>query len=170
MRSPLSFPSKDAMDMFLMELEAKQQRIMEDLKHLVAMNLSPDEEQQFLEATHCWICEESLGNDHVWDHNHMSGDFRGAAHQAWVKWHTNINCKICGCGSIVNMAEHSSILLYVFSCGLQLLLEASHQARSAENTCGLPQSERVRWSPYHQQSWQDYNWCHHLLYGNGCER
>ena len=70
------------MDLFLMELEAEQQRIVEDLKQPVAMSLSPDEERQFQEATHCWICEDPLGNDRVRDHDHVSGDFRGAAHQA----------------------------------------------------------------------------------------
>ena len=32
-------------------------------------------------STHCHICNEELGIDRVRDHFHLSGKFRGAAHE-----------------------------------------------------------------------------------------
>ena len=32
-------------------------------------------------STFCHICNEELGNDRVCDHCHLSGKFRGAAHE-----------------------------------------------------------------------------------------
>ena len=32
-------------------------------------------------STHCHVCNEELGKDRVLDHCHLSGKFRGAAHE-----------------------------------------------------------------------------------------
>ena len=34
-------------------------------------------------STLCLICDEELGKDRVRDHCHLSGKFRGAAHEIW---------------------------------------------------------------------------------------
>ena len=70
------------MDMFLTELENEEERIREDLKHPVAMRLTPQEEELFARASTCWICGKALDGNRVRDHDHITGDFRGAAHQA----------------------------------------------------------------------------------------
>ncbi len=44
------------------------------------MNLSEDEERHFQKAEFCYLCDEPLGADRVRDHNHLTGEFRGAAH------------------------------------------------------------------------------------------
>lgn len=44
------------------------------------MQLSVLAEQCFQTATHCHICEEELGTDRVRDHCHLTGKYRGAAH------------------------------------------------------------------------------------------
>ena len=44
------------------------------------MNLSRDEELAFQRAEDCHICDKPLGADRVRDHDHLSGDYRGAAH------------------------------------------------------------------------------------------
>lgn len=72
----------DAMDMFLMELEAEEERIRHDLSQPAAMSLTAAQEQEFLSASSCWICGKTLHSDRVRDHDHVSGNFRGAAHQA----------------------------------------------------------------------------------------
>jgi hypothetical protein len=44
------------------------------------MVITEEQEAEFQEATHCWICEKELGNDRVRDHCHVSGLYRGPAH------------------------------------------------------------------------------------------
>ena len=53
------------------------------------MFLNPEEEKSFKEAKSCSICEEELGNDRVRDHCHITGKFRGAAHNT-----CNLNCPL----------------------------------------------------------------------------
>ena len=53
------------------------------------MFLSPEEEKDFREAKCCSICEEELGNDRVRDHCHITGKYRGAAHNS-----CNLNCRL----------------------------------------------------------------------------
>ena len=38
------------------------------------------EREEFDEATECWICHGELGLDRVRDHCHLTGKYRGAAH------------------------------------------------------------------------------------------
>jgi hypothetical protein len=47
------------------------------------------DEKIYREATVCHICEQELGDDRVRDHCHLSGKFRGAAHES-----CNLNYKI----------------------------------------------------------------------------
>ena len=54
---------------------------------------TPQEEESFLQSTICWLCEQALrenplGEDKVRDHNHLTGKYRGAAHNK-----CNLNCK-----------------------------------------------------------------------------
>ena len=41
-----------------------------------------EQEDSFQHTTHCWICEKPLEEDRVRDHDHLTGLYRGAAHQA----------------------------------------------------------------------------------------
>ena len=52
------------------------------MKEIVPMQLSPSKEQEFQQTTHCHICREELGADRVQDHCHLTGKFRGTAHNA----------------------------------------------------------------------------------------
>ena len=49
-----------------------------------------EREDSFQQATHCWICEKPLEEDRVRDHDHLTGLYRGAAHQA-----CNLQLRIC---------------------------------------------------------------------------
>ena len=53
------------------------------------MFLSSEEEKKFRDAKCCSICEEELGNDRVRDHCHITGKYRGAAHNS-----CNLNCRL----------------------------------------------------------------------------
>ena len=47
-----------------------------------------EEEVQFQLAEECWLCENPLEGEKVRDHDHLTGKYRGAAHNI-----CNINCK-----------------------------------------------------------------------------
>ena len=54
------------------------------------MTINADQDRQFQAATDCHICGEVLGADRVRDHCHLTGAYRGAAHEC------NINYKFTG--------------------------------------------------------------------------
>ena len=51
--------------------------------------MTEDEKINYENATHCHICEKELGEDKVIDHCHLTGKYRGAAHNE-----CNLNYKI----------------------------------------------------------------------------
>ena len=52
------------------------------------LEMSIEEEVQFQLAEECWLCENPLDDTKVRDHDHLTGKYRGAAHNI-----CNINCK-----------------------------------------------------------------------------
>ena len=44
------------------------------------MKITPEEQEQFNQATNCWICGKLLNIDRIRDHCHFTGRYRGAAH------------------------------------------------------------------------------------------
>ena len=52
------------------------------------LQISPQEEESFQLAEECWLCENPLDDTKVRDHDHLTGKYRGAAHNI-----CNINCK-----------------------------------------------------------------------------
>ena len=69
----------DVVDVFIKWLE-------EDVKEIAnlgnkKMVITEEEEEQFNQASNCWICRKSLNiQDRVRDHCHYTGRYRGAAH------------------------------------------------------------------------------------------
>ena len=69
----------DTIDVFLNWLE-------EDVKIIAGLGnkemiITPEEEEQFNQASNCWICDGPLNlQDRVRDHCHYTGRYRGAAH------------------------------------------------------------------------------------------
>ena len=53
--------------------------------------MTPEEgvasQESFQQSTICWFCENPLGEDTVRDHDHLTGKYRGAAHNR-----CNSNC------------------------------------------------------------------------------
>ena len=52
------------------------------------LQITPQEEESFQLAEECWLCENPLDDTKVRDHDHLTGKYRGAAHNI-----CNINVK-----------------------------------------------------------------------------
>ena len=69
----------DPIDVFLSWLEEDVKIIAELGNEL--MKITPEEQEQFNQASNCWICGQLLNlGDRVRDHCHFTGRYRGAAH------------------------------------------------------------------------------------------
>ncbi len=55
------------------------------------MRIEREEERAFQDAIHCHICGFELGADRVRDHCHLTGKYRGAAHN-----YCNLNYSFTG--------------------------------------------------------------------------
>ena len=68
----------DAIDVFINWLE-EDVKIISELGN-EKMIITPEEQEQFNQASNCWICENLLNSqDRVRDHCHFTGRYRGAA-------------------------------------------------------------------------------------------
>ncbi|KAK3740309.1 hypothetical protein QZH41_010880 [Actinostola sp. cb2023] len=90
-KAPVLYRGEDAVDKFLESLQKEEQIIETLLEDIVPMQLTPLEEDRFQRATLCHICKDELGADRVRDHCHVTGKFRGAAHNA-----CNLNFQFTG--------------------------------------------------------------------------
>ena len=59
----------------------------------ISLEMSPEEEESFQQSTICWLCEQALrenplSDTKVRDHDHLTGKYRGAAHNM-----CNLICK-----------------------------------------------------------------------------
>ena len=69
--------------MLILEQEANKY-----FKTKLELQIAPEEEESFKLAEECWLCEEPFTEDKVTDHDHLTGKYRGAAHNI-----CNKNCK-----------------------------------------------------------------------------
>ena len=65
----------------LVEEEEAITQILDDIKHMI---ITTQQEEEFLNAVDCHICNEILGADRVRDHCQLTGLFRGAAHMSVI--------------------------------------------------------------------------------------
>ncbi|CAB4039210.1 Gastrula zinc finger, partial [Paramuricea clavata] len=79
-KPPVVYRGEDAVDKFLECLEEEQKYIQKKVDFVEPMRIERDEEQAFQDAVNCHICGYELGADRVRDHCHLTGKFRGAAH------------------------------------------------------------------------------------------
>ena len=80
---------EDISQIFVKRLEEDIRRIYHKFKFSKKSVLTEEHKVNFENATKCYICEKLLGKDRVTDHCHLTGQFRGAAHNG-----CNINYKI----------------------------------------------------------------------------
>jgi len=81
--------SDDVAQIFIDQLENDIKEIYNRFKFPEDMIFTEDDEKLFDETTICHICNKDLGEDRVRDHCHISGKFRGAAHNS-----CNMNYKV----------------------------------------------------------------------------
>ena len=62
-------------EMLKLELEANKY-----FKTNLELQITSQEEESFKLAEECWLCEEPFTEDKVRDHDHLTGKYRGAAH------------------------------------------------------------------------------------------
>ena len=56
--------------------------------------MTEEDEENFMNATHCGICNHEIGNDRVRDHCHMTGKYRCCAHSKCNLYFNNKDFKI----------------------------------------------------------------------------
>lgn len=64
------------------------ERLIKKLRDPLPLEMSADDENLFQAAEKCHICMQESGADRVRDHCHVTGKFRGAAHNT-----CNLNLK-----------------------------------------------------------------------------
>ena len=72
----------DVAELFVESLVKEADEILKIMKKNVSMNLTQQEENEFQEAQECSMCGQELQDDRVRDHDHLTGAYRGAAHNA----------------------------------------------------------------------------------------
>ena len=77
-----SYVGEDAADVFLKTVirESIKCRLMVNQIFKKKMIITPQQEAEFLKARNCHICGNDLCDDRVRDHDHVTGLYRGAAH------------------------------------------------------------------------------------------
>jgi len=81
---PKIYRGIDAMDKLLKELKDAEREIIRILDNIVPATLSPEQWVAYDNATHCHICNKLLddSDSRCVDHDHLTGEFRGAAHRS----------------------------------------------------------------------------------------
>jgi hypothetical protein len=74
------YRGENVVEEFLQQIMNEKENIVDILNNVKPMTISPKEEENFSLAGDCHICNEPLGLDRVRDHDHLTGHFRGAAH------------------------------------------------------------------------------------------
>ena len=80
--SPVVYRGKDVVNMFFRRLIDEEKRIFSILDKVVPMTITSEEQQQFNTAQTCHICDKLFDDtsSKVRDHDHLTGAYRGAAH------------------------------------------------------------------------------------------
>ena len=77
------YTGENCVEKFIEYLKSEAHRIYKLQKENVSMNLTDEQKQAYYNAKSCYICDKPFiepKNNKVRDHNHLTGEFRGAAH------------------------------------------------------------------------------------------
>ena len=80
--TPVFYRGSDAAEHFLRAIQAEERIIKDVIANPKKMQPTPEDEQNHKAATNCHVCEKPLNGDSVRDHCHITGKYRGAAHNA----------------------------------------------------------------------------------------
>ena len=103
------YRGENAMDEFFKHLDYERKYITDILSEIVPMQLTPEEESTFHNAEICHICEKVLKEDRVRDHDHLTGQYRGAAHNS-----CNLNFKFSKENQQKPTSFHIPVILHNF--------------------------------------------------------
>ena len=125
------YRGENVMDEFMSCLEKEREEIVNILSQVIPMNLSVEEEHAFQCELNCHICERLLGVDRVRDHDHLTGKYRGAAHNA-----CNLNYRF----SKENVRKHNSFHIPIIFHNLRgydshLIMESLGKDPNAKLSC-----------------------------------
>jgi len=81
-KDPVLYRGENAVEHFLTSLQAELAEINEVFRKPVDIVMTAADDMAFAGATDCHICGGDLDNDRVRDHCHITGKYRGAAHNA----------------------------------------------------------------------------------------
>ena len=73
---------ENVIEVFFEKLREEKKRICTILRNPKPLKMTNEDDQKFPDATTCSICGEELSAQRVRDHDHVSGAFRGAAHNS----------------------------------------------------------------------------------------
>ena len=77
---PVEYRGHNAAEHFLKAIQDVERKIKVVLANPQVMRMTPEDWQVFNAATTCHVCEKPLEGDTVRDHCHITGKYRGAAH------------------------------------------------------------------------------------------
>jgi hypothetical protein len=87
-KQPIVYRGQYTVVKFVECMVQEQEDIEQKFKHCETMLMTGSDWQSFKKAKHCHICKKELGEERVRDHCHVTGKFRGSAHNE-----CNINYK-----------------------------------------------------------------------------
>ena len=79
-RPPVTYRGDNAVQVFLDKIMEEDKRIRDILNKPQPLKMTLEDERLFQHETECHICGKPLNEDKVRDHCHLSGVYRGAAH------------------------------------------------------------------------------------------
>ena len=83
---PVIYRGEDTVEVFLNHLEYEVSKINNTFAHPKPLIMTEQNNKDHENTTHCWICEQEIGNGKnspkVRDHCHFTGKYRGAAHKS----------------------------------------------------------------------------------------
>ena len=99
---PCIYRGEDCMYKFVLQLAEIQRELLNILKTNKAIEMTDQNKIDFENATECYICDNSKGafvkhsknQCKVRDHNHLTGEYRGAAHSVCNLGYNTNNIKI----------------------------------------------------------------------------
>ncbi|KAK3772394.1 hypothetical protein RRG08_031418 [Elysia crispata] len=80
--APVEYRGPNAAEHFLRSLQEEERGIQEVLANPQKMRMTSEDWESHRTARRCHVCDKPLGGDSVKDHCHITGKYRGAAHNA----------------------------------------------------------------------------------------
>ena len=79
---PIVYRGENTIQEFIFKMKEVEEMLMKEIKAVEPMVMTAEGNKAFKCAKQCCFCKKSLGNDKVRDHDHLTGKYRGAAHNS----------------------------------------------------------------------------------------